>query len=386
MNQLAELASYATVRQLEILEAVEKHGSNNKAADALGVNRRTVDKSLDRLRLAAAARGFAPDHGMTKVAAPGFRVKGTSTLYDEDGKAKAQWVKTTADNDLREQAIREAYESLATDITRVGPTKAPRATLDNLCNLYTLTDSHVGAKCWGVETGADWDLDIAEKTLIECFAQMVHSSPAAGTAIVNQLGDFLHTDGIMAMTPTSGHLLDADGRFSKIVTVAIRILRTVIALALEKHKKVVVVMAQGNHDMTSSIWLRVMFKALYENEPRVQVIDSELPYYCYQHGETMLGFHHGHKKPMEQLPLLLAAQYPKVWGSTTKRYAHMGHRHHVAEKEFSGITITQHATLAARDSYAAQGGWMAERQVVAYTYHDKWGQVASNTIIPEMLA
>ena len=34
----AQLASYATVRQLEYIEAVEKHGSHRKAAKALGVN------------------------------------------------------------------------------------------------------------------------------------------------------------------------------------------------------------------------------------------------------------------------------------------------------------------------------------------------------------
>lgn len=379
------LASYATVRQLEYLEAVEAHGSNNKAAQALGVTRRSIDKSLLALRTRAAKMGYSPEHGMTRTVPDGYTVKGVSSLFNGKGELAAQWVKSTVDNDRREEMLREAFKELSTDVPRIAPTAAPRATLASLCNLYTLTDSHVGAKCWGRETGADWDLEIAEKTLIECFAQMVHSAPCAGTAIVNQLGDFLHTDGIMAMTPTSGHLLDADGRFSKIVTVAIRILRTVIGLALEKHDKVVVLMAQGNHDMTSSIWLRVMFAALYENEPRVEVIDSELPYYVHQHGQTMLGFHHGHKKPMDQLPLLFAAQYPKIWGGTVKRYAHMGHQHHVAQKEYSGMLITQHSTLSARDSYAAQGGWLSERQVTSFTYHDKYGQVATNTITPEML-
>jgi hypothetical protein len=145
-------------------------------------------------------------------------------------------------------------------------------------------------------------------------------------------------------------------------------------------------MAEGNHDMASSVWLRVMFRALYENEPRVEVIDSELPYYVYQHGKTMLAFHHGHLKKNDQLPILFAAQFPKVWGDTTKRYAHCGHRHHAEEKEHSGLTVIQHPTLAARDAYAARGGWIAERAVTAITYHSEFGQVARNTVVPEMLA
>jgi hypothetical protein len=129
-----------------------------------------------------------------------------------------------------------------------------------------------------------------------------------------------------------------------------------------------------------------MFQALYENEPRIQVIDSELPYYTYQHGETMLCWHHGHLSKNEALPLLFASQFPKVWGNTNKRYIHCGHRHHTHVKEYSGATVEQHPTLAARDAYAARGGWMAERQVSSITYSDKYGQVAKNTVTPEMIS
>jgi len=169
------------------------------------------------------------------------------------------------------------------------------------------------------------------------------------------------------------------------VRTAIRILRRVIDLALARHQTVFVVMAEGNHDLASSVWLRIMFGALYENEPRVRVIDSELPYYVHTHGETMLAFHHGHLTKNERLPLLFAAQYAREWGATTKRYAHCGHRHHEETKEHSGMKVVQHSTLAARDAYAARGGWMSERQATAYTYHSRWGQVGSVTVTPEMM-
>jgi hypothetical protein len=49
------------------------------------------------------------------------------------------------------------------------------------------------------------------------------------------------------------------------------------------------------------------------------------------------------------------------------------------------MTVVQHPTLAARDAYASRGGWLAERQVSAVTYHKDYGQVAKITITPEML-
>lgn len=380
----AELRSWATVRQLEYLDAIEAHGSNRKAAKALGVDSSVIDKSMRALK-AKAAKNSVAAHQSVDVIPDGYAIKGTSTLV-KDGKVAIQWIKTTADQERQQAAIREAFEAMAQDLPRLEPVAPPGVTIDHLATLYTLTDSHVGMLAWAKEGGADWDLAIAERTLVGCFEQMVNASPPASVGFVNQLGDFLHSDGLLPVTPTSHHVLDQDGRFSKLVATAVRILRRVVDLALKKHQKVVLLLAEGNHDMASSIWLRVMFRALYENEPRVEVIDSELPYYSFKHGKTMLAFHHGHLKKNDQLPLLFASQYPQVWGSTSKRYAHVGHRHHLEEKEHSGMTVLQHPTLAARDAYAARGGWHAERAVTAITYHTEYGQVARNTVTPEMLS
>jgi hypothetical protein len=384
----SKLIQFATVRQIEYIEAIERHGSQRKAADAMGINARSLERSMERLKVAAAAKGWSPEHGLTHPIPPGQMLRGVSTLYDPDGRLKAQWVLTKTDKAAHEAIMREAIAAMCEDIPKMGPTAPAMGTLGHLCNVYTLTDSHVGALAWDVETkSGDWDLSIAEKTLVGCFAAMVEASPKAGTCVIAQLGDFLHYDSaIAATTPMHGNILDADGRMPKMVRVAIRILRTVIAMALAKHERVVVLLAEGNHDLSSSVWLRAMFQAMYENEPRIEVIDSELPYYCYSHGETMLAWHHGHLKKTHELPILFAAQFPKVWGGTTKRYCHTGHRHHVEEKEHSGMTVIQHPTLAARDAYAARGGWIAERQVTSITYSDKFGQVARNTVTPEMLA
>ena len=384
-----KLIEFATVRQIEYIKAIEEHGSARKAAKALGLAKSAVTEAMARLRAQAARQGYSPAHDMTRTVPDGFQVKGVSTYYDKDGKAAGQWVKSSVDEQRQREMMQAAFETMAAELPRLRPVAAPRVTNAKLANLYTLTDSHVGALCWHRENLApngDWDLSIAERTLTGCFEHMVNASPAARVGIVAQLGDFLHSDGLEAKTPTSGHILDQDGRFPKVVQTAIRILRRVIGFALQKHERVIVLMAEGNHDLASSVWLRAMFKALYEDEPRVEVIDSELPYYVYQHGSTMLAWHHGHLKKNDQLPILFAAQFPKVWGDTSKRYAHVGHRHHVEEKEHSGMSVIQHSTLSSRDAYAARGGWMSERQCTAITYHADFGQVSRHTVTPEMLA
>lgn len=419
-----EMLEWATPRQARYIELINKHGSIRAAARSEGVDESTVREAIHRLNKKARKKslphigtpGFVPrEHSvqldesgnmqkewLKEKPAPEFAVggedageardgggayvkKGVSTLFDAEGNQVAQWVKTSLDKDKYAVMIRAAAAALSEDIPRIDPVPAPRGTDDDLCNQYTLTDSHVGMLAWKRETGADWDLGIAEDVLFNCFREMMLAAPMARVGIVCQLGDWLHFDSLTSVTPTSGHVLDADSRFPKVVKIAVRILRRVVDLALTRHDRVHVIDAEGNHDPASSVWLRVLFEALYENEPRVTVETSPLPYYVYQHGETMLGFHHGHMSKKERLPLLFAAKFPTIWGSTTKRYIHTGHYHHVDEKEHPGVKVIQHPTLAAPDAYAARGGWLSEREATALTYHKKFGLVARNTVTPEMV-
>jgi hypothetical protein len=380
-----KLKEYATDIQKRRIDLLNEYKSYAAVSKIEGVDRQAIKSSISGLKSRAAKLGYSPEHDMTHTVPDGFQVKGVSTYYNAEGKPSAQWVKSSADDLRRKQLMEEAFSAMSEELPRLESINFKGVPVTTLCNLYVMTDCHVGMLAWHKEGGADWDLKIAERVLTGCFEQMVMSSPQAGTGIVAQLGDWLHSDGLLPVTPTHHHILDQDGRFSKIVQASIKILRRLVDFALVRHEKVIILMAEGNHDQASSIWLRVMFKALYENEPRVQVIDSELPYYVYQHGKCMIAFHHGHLKKNDALPILFASQYANVWGDTTKRYAHTGHRHHVEEKEHSGMTVVQHPTLAARDAYAARGGWMAERQVSAITYHEQFGQVSKITVIPEML-
>jgi hypothetical protein len=339
---------------------------------------------------AAASIGLAPSTFKCWLekheANGGMVVTGRSTLRNAEGEVVMEWEKTSLDRQKAQEAQEAAYAALAAKLPRIAPVAAPRASEGHLHNVYTLTDAHIGMLAWHREGGEDWDLEIAERTIVGCFEQAIRSAPNAELAILNQLGDLLHYDSLQSVTPTSGHLLDADGRFTKMVEVAVRVIRRVVAMLLAKHPRVHMILAEGNHDIASSVWLRTMFKALYENEPRITVDDSALPYYAIQCGDVAQFFHHSHLKKMEHLPGLFAAQFPKIWGATKYRYIHTGDKHHAYEKDDRGAHVIQHPTLAARDAYSARGGWHSMRGMNAITFHNGFGQVGRVTITPEMLA
>lgn len=373
----------------EIFAAYKEHGSERSAALALGIPRGTFQDRLGaaKLRLALKSRqGHAPGH-FDSGTAPGYRMGKVTVQRNATGDVERTWERQSPEAAEARRVLELAAEALAEDLPRSAPVAAPSGSHSDLCNLYTYSDFHLGCLAWHKEGGADWDLGIAERTLIDSFQAMVSQSPAAHTAVINLQGDLLHTDGLLPLTPASKHILDADGRFSKIVAVAIRSIRQLVAMALERHVEVRLIVMEGNHDETSSgVWLRLMFAALYEEEPRVSVNENELPFHAIEWGDTMIGFHHGHKVKNEQLPLLFAAQFPESWGRTKRREIHCGHRHHRDEKEYNGVTVIQHPTIAARDAYAARGGWIADRSVQSISYHKRFGQVGRVSVCPEMLS
>lgn len=349
-------------------------------AEKYDCSERAVQYRLKRL----AEKGYSPQHDMTKEVAPGFLLKGTSTLY-KDGEQVLQWVKTKVDPARMLEMAKEFLAGVSDDISRELPTEAPAYKTTNLLNFFPITDYHLGMLAWDEESGDDWDMKIAESLATKWLEHAISTAPKADVAVLANMGDFLHWDGLAAVTPQSRHVLDADTRYTKLVRVAIRLIRRMIQMLLATHKQVHVIMAEGNHDEASSVWLREALKVIYEDEPRITLDDNPDPYYCYEFGNTVLFVHHGHKRKAEQVDQVLAAKFRKEFGRTEHAYAHVGHLHHLKALETTLMVVEQHRTLAAKDAYASRGGWLSERAASVITYHATYGEVQRATITPAML-
>ena len=383
----SSLLEYAlTDTQKSVIKSLIDHvGKIRETARSMGRHHTTLIGSIQRVESNAALRGWSPAHNVTSPCPPGYHLKGTSTLLDGDGEVKVQWVKTDKDKTAEFEVAKQIYADLSEDVKRLPAIKKPAKCDDELLNFYVLTDCHIGMLAWGEEGGRDWDLKIAEEVIIDAFRSMVAQSPAARKCVIAQLGDLLHWDSLLPVTPASGHVLDGDGRYAKVVSIAVKIIRAVIDDALKKHESVHAVMATGNHDSSGSIWLRQLLAALYEEEPRVTVDLSPKPFYSHQHGSTMLAMHHGHMVKPPSLPGLFAATEPEMWGKTKYRYAHIGHRHtsKLMESEVGGMHVIEHPTLAARDAYASGHGYFSNSGARATTYHTEHGECGSVVVRPK---
>lgn len=383
MEHLLEFCK--TKRQKEIIQARMKTTSNKKAATLLGIDRRNVDTCLKRVRNYAASNGIAPEANLNQRTAEGFATKRVSTNYDSDGEVKQQWHIQEPDKAAKLQSLLDALESFQYN---PAPVINRRSDLPNedLCTLYTLTDFHLGMYAYGAETGDNWDINIAKNEAVAGISSMAEGSPESKLGILNLQGDFLHWDGLEAVTPTAKHIVDADTRFSKLIDMSLDVIMITVGILLEKHEQVKVIICEGNHDIVSTMWLRKTIKKIFIENKRVEVDDSEVPYYAHLHGNIMIAMHHGHKKKNTQLPSLFSSEprYRSMWGQAKYCYIHTGHYHHAEQDmaEHGGAIVERHPTLAGRDAYAARGGYVSWRSARAITYHSTQGEIMRVTVTP----
>lgn len=380
------IKEWATERQAEYIDAVNLYGSNQKAAVALKVGRRAVDKSINCARAAAARAGYAPECDMVRTVPDGYKVKGVSTYYNAQGKPSGQWVKSSADSQRQAELMQAALEAMAEDLPKLPAVPAPGATLDSLLAVYPMGDPHIGMLSWGEETGADFDLRIAERDLCAAMAYLVEQAPAAKRAVIINLGDYFHADNMAGMTSRSGNVMDMDSRLPKMFRVGVKIMRQLVDSALKKHDTVEVVNAIGNHDDVLAMVMSVMLAQIYEDEPRIVIHDQPTSRHYIQHGKVLIGVTHGHQTKDTDLPGIMATERPKLWGDTQYRYFYRGHHHHDSLKEYNGCIVEQFRTLAAGDAYSVSGGYLSGRDMKCIVHHAEYGEVARNTCALEMLA
>jgi len=381
-----QLADYAETDRERLVVNLRSTGLTVAAvAEKAGITERHAYKILSKIRSRAANQGYAPEHGWTRTLPDGHVVSGISTMQDADGAIKLQWVKSKTDSQRQMEILIERIETAHENYQPFEPTPAPTNSIGNLCSVLTITDFHLGMYAYEAETGDDWDMKIAERVFLNSVYEMIDASPHSQTAILCQLGDFLHWDGILsASTPMSGHALDADTRYSKLVELAMNVMVEACRIMLEKFEKLIVVSAEGNHDISGSIWLRKHLKHIFRDEPRLEVIDNDYPFYAYLHGRVMLAFHHGHKVKQGQLHKLFASdpRFRTMWGEAEYTYIATGHYHHERVVEDGGAITEQHPTLSGRDAYAARGGFVSQRGAKVITYDAHHGEVSRITIRP----
>ncbi len=394
----------------EAFNAYQQFGNENAAAKQLGVNRTTMTNRLLRFFL----RGLAGDLPMepmvghvianvsqqfdsdgalkftsvrTKLAPSedpfsvpeGHRIKGESALLDPQGNVIQKWVKT-AEGDRSDEVIHEAARKAAERYA------GPAAPLDFrpwdqdrldplLLNLHQLPDLHIGLHSDAVRAEIDWSLESSISIYETLFRSVMERAPKAATGVILGGGDLLHFDDKMKQTRGHGHRLDGAADYSTVLAAAENLMVYKVEMALQRYEKVVVRILEGNHDPDSAIAIAHYLKAWFRAEPRVEVDTDPSVFWFYEFGQVMLAATHGHEAKIDQMPGIMAADRPQMWGRTAFRYAHGFHIHHKTRSagEDGGAAWETHTTPVPRDDYHQNKQYRSGRLLDMPTYHAERG-------------
>ena len=372
----------------EAVSALEEHGTQVAAAQALGISRGTLQG-----RLAAASRygmnGFKPvpegfeisqiSHGpngdfvkMRPEGAPsvppdGLVLKGASVL-SRDGKEVVRWDKYGTDGELSDTALTNAVRGAFEDYSLTYDTHPFYETRSDLLTVIPLADWHVGLLAWEEETGGNYDLHIAKDVLTRAIGDLIEATPPSGKCLILGLGDLLHFDGYEPRTERSGNVLDTDSRYPKVLRAALQLVKFTIDKALTRHETVDVRIMQGNHDTRAALAVAIALAEGYDRHPRVTVNDSPSYIWFERYGKVLLGATHGDKARMADMPLLMAVDRPEDWAASTRRRVFTGHIHHERVREIGGVVVESLRSPVAKDAYHSFEGYRAGRSVYAYTF------------------
>jgi hypothetical protein len=313
-------------------------------------------------------------------------VKFATTVYDREGRADRQFVRTEPSKAEQKALWEGIADHLAQRVSFLPSLPCPVAggCVDDLLACYPVGDHHFGMLAWKHDAGGSYDISIASELLAQATARLVSSTPASRHALVVLLGDFFHYDGHQPLTPTGKNLLDADSRFPKMIGAALDGACDMIDTVAAGHEQVHVIVEIGNHDLSTSVFLANCLARLYKNTSRITVDISPKHFHYYHFGKCLIQTHHGHTVKPEGLKGVMVEDQPEAWGASKYRFSWTGHVHHRNSADFGSVAWESFRILAPSDAHGHQHGFRSPRDMKAIVLHREYGEVERHTVNPEM--
>ncbi|CAM0011101.1 DNA repair exonuclease [Vibrio phage K359] len=366
-----------TGRQREVIQTIiNNNGDQVAAAKVLGITERGVRKTSRLVKLKA-NKSSTLNHDSTVFPnlPDGYQIKGVSNMV-ENSLGKPMWVKTEKAALQQDRDMQVAAEVFASELParEAKPFNEPDLDTD-LIPWFNIGDGHIGMLAHDKEIGESFDLKIAEAELCEAMSVLIDRAPQTSRCVIQDVGDMTHFENYSGTTEASGHALDVDTRFHKMIEVYTRTMEFIVEKALSKYQYVDIIINQGNHSRTNDHWMGVMLRALYRNEHRLHVLPNVSIFTPYRMGNTFVMCHHFDKCKPAQAAGVMANDFAQDWGETKYHYVDGGHVHSNHQRtEVNGCVTESFNQIAAADKYAHDAGWRSRKCLTVVLRSKTYGE------------
>jgi hypothetical protein len=375
-----------TDHQRKCLEAWIETGTAAAAAKKLGLEfPETIVSMKSKVAKRAALGGVFPDYDMSSKVAPGFQLNRGYSMLTKTPDGEPIWLKASPDKLALEKQLEGFVDNLILDINpaKKKPKLKKTDKFDkNLMAGIFIGDSHYGMYAHGQETKhSNFDSQTAYDNMTAAIDDLVERAPQCETGLLVDVGDYTHSNSSLNAT-FAGTPVDVDTRHGRTMDVAAMGMRHGIEAMLGKFKKVVVVIARGNHNPDVALAIQRILAAFYHNEPRVTILDTHGYFHYLEWGEWLIGINHGDKMKPEKLVTVMARDMAEAWGRTTSRMWALGHFHHQDVKELDGCYVQKFAALPPPDSWHASNGYSSIQAMQMVVFKREGGR--HSTLIYEL--
>jgi len=240
-------------------------------------------------------------------------------------------------------------------------------------------DVHIGKLCSALESGEDYNQNIAVKRVKEGVQGILDKANGFNIDKINFIGgnDILHIDTPHRKT-TSGTPQDTDGMWyenflnaKKVYIDALEMLLTVADVHFTFNP--------SNHDYISGFFLADVIKTHFRNCKNI-TFDCSISHRKYfKYHNNLIGSTHGDGAKMTDLPLLMAGE-SKDWSSVKFRYIYTHHVHHKTSKDFqANVTVESLRSPSGTDSWHDRNGYASKKAIEGFIHSKENGQVARLT-------
>lgn len=375
-----------TPRQQQVYEEYQNQNHNTrKTAETLRITDTAVRKHL----FLVARKGFSvvPDDFCEHLPTGWQQTKTTLRVeFDETGKGviKTAWPRGEPATPNQEQLFE--YLKIRTPASPLRIAR-PKKVDPNIQLEWTLADFHFGMLSWRKETGQDYDMKIARRLLMDTASDIFVRAGKVKKTVLVLMGDNFHADFFVPRTDKSGHSLDVDSRFPKMLKTGAETFISAIEYCLQYSDQVDVIVLYGNHDkQTSAGPLPMILYAWFRNEPRVKIDMSPSKAHYNFWGSVATIYHHGDgTKKQRVCSKLLTTIAQSNRGVVEYFYAKQGHLHRESIEDINGVIYEVVPSPVAADSFADAAAYTCKRATVATLYHKKYGELDRYSITPHAL-
>jgi hypothetical protein len=246
--------------------------------------------------------------------------------------------------------------------------KRPKIMLEVSC-----PDIHFGKLSDSQETGEDYNLEIARNLYLSAHQHIIDeaSKRYAIDKIVNvPSNDILHFAGSSYAT-TSGTRQDYAATWQRVYKTARETAKDAI-LMLRDVAQVDVITHTDNHARDEAFYLADALACYFNKDKHVTVDDSPMPHKFVTHGGVLIGFGHGHNEKYADLQGIMAKKMPEAFARATWKEWHLGHLHKdMLIDGFHDLMFRRLSSLSGTDSWHAGKGYSSRKSATGMIWSEE---------------